>query len=228
MEERRRQALITAPAPDATRFFQALADETRLAILRQLVLTDLTAGEIGANLGLPQNAVSYHLRQLRDAGLLRGRPSSRDARDIYYALDLGRLEALYHAAGAALHPALPPGARAAPAEGPKLRLLFLCTHNSARSQLAEALARRIGGDGVEADSAGRDPRCLHPYTIRLLQDWGVDATRYAPKAVDQFLDQSFDYVITVCDRVREDCPTFPGPAQRIPLEPPGPDDDRRP
>lgn len=207
-------------APDETvaAFFRALADRTRLTIVRSLAEGDLRVGEIVDQLGLPQNAVSYHLKQLRGVGLLRDRRSSADGRDIYYSIDQERLALLYRLAGTALRPPGPAthaDATRVVANGTPLRLLFLCTHNSARSQFAEALARRVGGAGVDARSAGDSPTGLHPLTAALLTEWGIDPTGQASKPLDTFTGQSFDYVITVCDRVREHCPTFSGAARQL-------------
>lgn len=203
---------------NVVQFFKTLADEHRFAIVRLLALSDLRVGEVVERLRIPHNAVSYHLKQLRTLGLLRDRRSSSDARDVYYSVDLDRLAALYFAAGAALHPGMATAdaddARASVSDRP-LRVLFLCTHNSARSQLAEGIMRFFGGDQVEVFSAGSQPTELHPMTIELLEECGIDSSRHTAKSLDQFLDQTFDYVITVCDRVRESCPTFPNdPAER--------------
>ncbi|HVA92361.1 MAG TPA: metalloregulator ArsR/SmtB family transcription factor [Chloroflexota bacterium] len=211
----------SAPPPDAARLFKVLADETRLAILRLLALTDLRGGEIVERVHLPHNAVSYHLKQLRELGLLRDRRSHADARDIYYSLDLDRLEFLYRQAGQTLHPGLARAAALDDAEGttvggePPLRVLFLCTHNSARSQLAEGILRLRGGDAVSAFSAGSEPTTVHPLAIALLVEQGVDARRHRSKAVEHFAGQSFDSIITVCDRVRDHCPVFLGDPLRI-------------
>lgn len=204
-------------AHDASRLFRALADDTRLAVVRMLARTDLKAGEIVRALRAPQSAVSYHLRLLHAAGIVRDRQSSVDARDVYYSLDLDRLQALYVAAGEALHPGiLPiPEGDAAPGNNPPLRVLFLCTHNSARSQLAEAILRKIGGELVDASSAGSVAADVHPTTKRLLREMGIDPGRHVSKTLDRFVGQSFDDIITVCDRVRESCPVFPGDPQRI-------------
>lgn len=209
---------VTAPKQlvDIVRFFKVLADESRLAMVQTLALSDLRAGEIVERLRLPANVGSYHLKQLRSLGLLRDRRSSSDARDIYYSVDLDRLETLYAAAGAALHPGMTPDAHedSSPATHDRpLRVLFICTHNSARSQLAEGIMRHLGGDRVEVFSAGSDPAEVHPMALALLEEWDIDTSRHTAKSLDQFLDQQFDYVITVCDRVRDTCPTFPGDPQ---------------
>jgi arsenate reductase len=93
---------------------------------------------------------------------------------------------------------------------PPIRVLFVCTGNSARSVLAEALLRRHGGDAFEVHSAGTEPTVVNPLTLRVLAEAGIDASWARSKSVTEFLGQSFDYVITVCDRARQTCPVFPG------------------
>lgn len=208
---------LSPHSPDIVQFLKTVGDETRFTIVRLLALTDLKAGEIMERVGAPQNKVSYHLKQLRSLGLLRDRRSSDDARDVYYSIDVERLQALYAAAGRALHPGLAADDTSRPARAldRPLRVLFLCTHNSARSQLAEAILRRVGGDQVEVVSAGSEPAVLHTMARELIQEWGLDASQYIAKPMSQFAGQPFDYVITVCDRIRESCPTFPGDPERI-------------
>ena len=91
----------------------------------------------------------------------------------------------------------------------KQRILFLCTGNSARSQMAEALLRLIAGDYFEAESAGTSPAGLNPLTVEAMREIGVDARRHRSKHVEEFVLQSFDYIITVCDRGKETCPIYP-------------------
>lgn len=91
-----------------------------------------------------------------------------------------------------------------------IRVLFVCTHNSARSQLAEALLARLGGDAFEAHSAGTEATRVNSYAVRVLEEQGIDWSRARSKVIEGFLGQRFDYVITVCDRARETCPYFPG------------------
>jgi protein-tyrosine-phosphatase len=215
-------ATTALPAADVGGFFRLLADDTRRAIVRMLAVSDMRVGEIADGLRAPQNAVSYHLRLLRELGLLRDRRGGYDARDVYYSLDLDRLNSLYMAAGDSLHPGLP-GQATGPAGdwaagdrvAEPVRILFLCTHNSARSQMAEAIARKIGGDSVEAYSAGTIVSELHPLTVRLLGEWDVDMSGHYSKTLDRFLGEEFDYIITTCDRANESCPVFPGDPKRI-------------
>ncbi len=211
-----------ARTAEVSGFFKLLADDTRRAIVRLLACSDMRVGELTERLRAPQNVVSYHLRLLRDLGLLRDRRGGYDARDVYYSVDLGRLQALYTAAGNSLHPGLSPEAtghvqdEAAGDETIQpLRILFLCTHNSARSQMAEAIAGKVGGDVVEAYSAGSEVSALHPLTVRMLEEWGIDSRGHYSKTLEQFLDEEFDYIITTCDRANESCPVFPGDPKRI-------------
>ena len=90
------------------------------------------------------------------------------------------------------------------------RVLFLCTHNSARSQMAEGLLRAWGGDRFEAHSAGVEATSVRPLAIRAMDELGIDIRGQSSKALEGYLGQDFDVVITVCDEAREACPTFPG------------------
>ena len=94
-------------------------------------------------------------------------------------------------------------------------MLFLCTGNSARSQMAEALLGQLGGDAVEAASAGSQPRPLHPNAVLVMREHGIDISGRRAKHLDTFAGQRFGYVISLCDRVREVCPEFPGHPQTI-------------
>lgn len=95
------------------------------------------------------------------------------------------------------------------------RILFLCTHNSARSQMAEGLLRHIAGDRFEVHSAGTEATHVRPLAIRAMAEIGIDISVQRSKTMDEYLDQPFDYVITVCDRANESCPIFPGDPERI-------------
>ena len=95
------------------------------------------------------------------------------------------------------------------------RVLILCTGNSARSQMAEGLLRRDGGERFEVFSAGTRPAGVRPEAVEAMREVGVDISGHRSKSVDEFAGQSFDYVITVCDNARESCPIFPGATERI-------------
>ncbi|MCZ7571050.1 MAG: arsenate reductase ArsC [Ardenticatenaceae bacterium] len=92
---------------------------------------------------------------------------------------------------------------------------MLCSGNSCRSQIAEAFLRHYGGDAVEVASAGSEPKKVHPLTIRALAEVSLDISGARSKHLDEFIDRSWDYVITVCDAAGERCPIFPGPARRL-------------
>ncbi len=96
-----------------------------------------------------------------------------------------------------------------------VRVLFLCTHNAARSQMAEALLRWLAGERVEVYSAGTEPSRVHPLAVRAMAELGIDISRAESKSLQRFLGQSFDWVITVCDQAAEACPVFPGAGRRL-------------
>ncbi len=96
-----------------------------------------------------------------------------------------------------------------------LRVLLLCTANSARSQMGEGLLRHLTDEHLEVFSAGAEPASVNPYAIRAMHLRGIDISGHSSDHIDQYLAQSFDYVITVCDNAAESCPVFPGPARRI-------------
>jgi protein-tyrosine-phosphatase len=194
-------------------FARLTAHPLRWRLLRELVWSDRAVWELTERLQKSQNLVSYHLRQLRDGGLVNARRSAADRRDTYYAIDLASCDQQWRAAGRALHPALLPTA-AALAPGPprgqaRRRALFLCTGNSARSQMAEALVTRLSGGALEAASAGSHPKPLHPNAVRVMRERGIDISENRTKHLDEFTSERFDAVITLCDRVREVCPEFP-------------------
>jgi arsenate reductase (thioredoxin) len=91
-----------------------------------------------------------------------------------------------------------------------IRVLFVCTGNSARSIMAETLLRQRGGPAFEVHSAGTEPRGINPLTLRVLAEAGLPAEGLRSKSVTEFLDEPWDYVITVCDQARQVCPVFPG------------------
>lgn len=203
---------VTPPPPPAV--FALLAHPVRWQVLRALAASDLRVQELVTVTRQPANLVSYHLKQLRDDSIVSQRRSDADARDIYYTLNLPYLRTLYAAAGQALHPLL--GATTEPplvAELTRRRVLFICTHNSARSQMAEAWLRYLTGGQVAVFSAGSQPAGVHALTISTLSALGIDISQQHSTPLDSYYEDTFDDVITVCDRAREVCPTFPGPAR---------------
>lgn len=194
------------------RFLRLAGHPLRWQLLTELAQSDRRVGELCALSGRRQPLVSYHLRQLRDGGLLSTRRSSADGRDTYYALDLARCGELLSHAGAALHPGLA-SAPAAPAR--EARVLFLCTGNSARSPMAAALCEQRSGGAVRADSAGSHPKPLNPAAVRALHAYGLDLAGHRPRSLHELVDEPFDAVVTLCDRVREVCPEFPGGSRAV-------------
>jgi ArsR family transcriptional regulator, arsenate/arsenite/antimonite-responsive transcriptional repressor / arsenate reductase (thioredoxin) len=192
-------------------FVRLVAHPVRWRLLEELVQSDRAVWELTQLVDEPQSLVSYHLRQLRDGGLVSARRSSADGRDSYYAADLERCREELRAAGGALHPGLrlvsPP--TAPERHSGRQRVLFLCTGNSARSQIAEALLVSMSDGAIEAVSAGSNPRPLHANAVRVLKRRGIDISGNRTKHLDEFVAQRFDIVITLCDRVREVCPEFP-------------------
>ena len=196
-------------------FLRLAGEPVRWQLLRELARGDRHVRELTDLVGRPQNLVSYHLGKLRSGGLVSARRSSADGRDAYYTVELDRLGELLAATGTAVHPglSLAPTIRAGSAPRPgaaPVRLLFLCTGNSARSQIAEALAVARSQGRVEAFSAGSHPKRLHANTVRVMRDLGIDVGSRSSKHLSTFAAQRFDYVITLCDKVREVCPEFPG------------------
>lgn len=197
-----------------------MAHEVRWKLLRALAWSDYRVNELVERVERPLNLVSYHLKQLRQHQLVVEHRSAADGRDVYYHLDLDRLRTLYQASGDALHPAIASVVSSRKTQqqewdGPPARILFLCTHNSARSQMAEALARNLGNGRIEAFSAGNEPGSVHPDAVRAMDAIHIDISQQTSKHLEQFRDQQFDYIITVCDRVRETCPVFPNDPEQI-------------
>jgi ArsR family transcriptional regulator, arsenate/arsenite/antimonite-responsive transcriptional repressor / arsenate reductase (thioredoxin) len=189
----------------------------RWRLLGELARSDRQVRELTGLIGQPQSLVSYHLGRLRGGGLVAMRRSSADRRQAYYRIDLLRCGELLADAAAALHPGLRPAPPSgAPRVSSSVRVLFLCTGNSARSQIAEALLRHHGGDMVEARSAGSHPKVLHPGAVRVMRErFGIDIAGQRVKHLSEFTGRRFDYVVSLCDRVREVCPDFPGAAEQV-------------
>jgi ArsR family transcriptional regulator, arsenate/arsenite/antimonite-responsive transcriptional repressor / arsenate reductase (thioredoxin) len=219
------------------RFLRLAGHPLRWRLLSELARSDRRVGELCALAGRRQSLVSYHLRQLRDGGLVSARRSAADGRDTYYALDLPRCGEQLSSAGVSLHPGLAPARDARARRGRRVtlaRVLFLCTGNSARSQMAEALCQQLSGGAVRAASAGSHPKPLHRNAVRVMRERGIDLAGCRSKHLSELTGRRFDYVISLCDRVREVCPEFPGGPELIhwsiadPAREPGSDEETLP
>ncbi|MBX5458427.1 MAG: helix-turn-helix domain-containing protein [Thermogemmatispora sp.] len=238
-------ALGAKAPPD---FLKLLAHDVRWRLLWLLARSDHHGKELARLLELPQNLVSYHLQQLIRHGLVRERTSSADERVHYYSVNLEQVSQAYWRTGEQLHPLLHWGNHAA--AGIKaadtgsfglrsdrlVRVLVLCTHNSARSQLAEGWLRQLSHGRVRPVSAGSQPQAVHPLAVRAGALLGLDISHQRSRSLEEVLaeeaGQPFAYVITVCDRMREQCPAFPSATQVLhwsipdPLEVAGSEEER--
>ncbi len=207
---------METPSRQPPVLFQLAGEPVRWALVCELARSDRRVRELTAAVRQPQNLVSYHLGKLRAAGVVGSRRSSGDGRDTYYHLDLDRCRELLAEAGLALHPGLAARHDPTPPVGAsRRRVLFLCTGNSARSQMAEALLERLSGAAVDGESAGSRPRPLHPGAVRVMAARGIDISGRSPKHLETLRSERFDYVISLCDRVREVCPDFLGGPRTI-------------
>lgn len=204
--------MTTQPFPaQPPEFIKLLANDLRWGVLKTLAGGDHQVNELVELLQQPMNLVSYHLRKMRQEALVTTRRSEADGRDVYYSLDLARLRQLFLGAGQALHPAI---GLALPTFDPTRllagRVLFICTHNSARSQMAEGLLRHLSRERLDVFSAGSHPTQVHPDAIRTMERLGIDIRHQRSRSLAEFTGQTFSYVVTVCDKAREVCPTFFG------------------
>jgi len=205
----RRSPAEARDAPPAV--FELAGHRLRWRLLCELSRSDRRVRELTHAVGEPQPLVSYHLGKLRTAGIVFARRSSFDGRDSYYSLDVERYGELLAAAGAELHPALrlsPLPSDTTRSRSRRPRVLFLCTGNSARSQMAEALLRELSDGRIDVASAGSRPKPRHPNAVRAMRERSLDISRQRSKHMDVFRGRRFDYVVTLCDRVREVCPDF--------------------
>lgn len=203
-----------AAAPPA--FVRLAAHPLRWRLMTELAASDYRVRELVARVDEPQSLVSYHLRLLRDGGLVTARRSTFDGRDSYYHLDLDHCADALTDSGTALHPALrrdaaPPTPPVGPRPSRRVAVLFVCTGNSARSPIAEALLRHHAPDRLTVASAGSRPKDrLHPNAVRVLrEEFGIDVSGQRPQHLDALAGRGFDHVVTLCDRAREVCPEFP-------------------
>jgi arsenate reductase len=196
---------VIPPAPRRPNGYRDYGDldlaRLRLVVsLRRLGLGPEDAGRL-ARLCLERGGIDLDLAPLlaeQHAAIARQRA------------DLDRLEAELFDLGSTIAAADRAARKGNDMAAAPIRVLFVCTGNSARSQIAEALLQQIGGDDFEVASAGTEARGVNPFTIRVLADAGIDWSAAASKTTERFIGQEWDYVITVCDRARQSCPVFPG------------------
>ncbi len=194
-------------------FIRLLANGVRWELLKALAMGDHQVNELVALTRQPMNLVSYHLKKMRVDQLVTTRRSEADGRDVYYSADLARLRQLFHEAAAALHPAISAPLLPLHVEAlPFKRILFVCKHNSARSQMAEGLLRSLSHNRMYVVSAGSEPSAVHPDAVSTMDALGIDIRGQRARPLSDFASEPFDFVITVCDVAREVCPTFLGDA----------------
>ena len=220
------EGVLPAPArrPNGYREYDEV-DLARLRLvlsLRRLGLAPEDAGRL-ARLCLERGAVDLDLAPLvaeQRQGIARQRA------------DLDRLEGELLDLEMTIAAAGRASRKERPVSADPIRVLFVCTHNSARSQIAEALLERYGGDDFEVFSAGTVVTRVNPFALRVIEEAGIDWSAARSKSITEFLDQTFDYVITVCDRARATCPVFPGSSNTLhwglddPSEVEGSDDEK--
>jgi len=216
-------------AKHAARVFGALAHAARLELFRTLAREGgdgLCAGELAERCELPPSTLSFHLHELTAVGLLDAR---RDGRRIHYALQPQALRELQWFLGedccqGRLELLSGPGERiadrlAAPDErrpGERRTVLFLCSHNAARSQMAEAMLRQLAGDRFDVLSAGMRPRDVHPLTRQVLREAGVPTDGLFAKDLGALLGKhTIDDAIVLCPEAQQDCPRIAPFAQRV-------------
>ncbi len=201
----------------AVRALGALAHESRLSVFRLLVRANpdgMPAGELAERVGLPASTLSFHLQHLLHAGLIR---SERRGRSLIYSLCSNALRELTWFLGEDCCQGrselfASPTSRidkrlreAEQAERPAV--LFLCSANSARSQMAEALLRRAAGERIDVHSGGLRPQEIHPLTLRVLAESGIETRELYSKDLGHFLGKlPIHYAITVCELANRDCP----------------------
>jgi thioredoxin type arsenate reductase len=197
---------VSPPEPlSALQLLKLLADDTRWRLINELRRSDRQAGELVAELQLSQNLVSYHLGLLREAGLVQIRRSDADARAVYYHLDVAAVQTGLQQIDADIQ------LSGSPVDRSRLQatVVFLCTGNSARSQMAEGWLRHLSSSGVSVRSAGTQPRSLHPLAVQVMAEAGVDIGYQQAKGLETLAGVQPDVVVTVCDLAREQCPDWP-------------------
>lgn len=177
-----------------------LANDMRWRLIQVLLLSDHRVSELVTITGQPKNLVFYHLKALRKMGIVSTRRSDADRRDTYYSLNWKRLQALLDEVGLALRPTGP--------QRDDLRILFVCTHNNARSQMAQGIMHHLSNGTVHVCSAGCQPTQIHPDAIRTMDNLNIDIRSQFSQGFKAVGDVPFDYVISLCDKARNACTKY--------------------
>lgn len=199
------------------KFFKGFADKSRLAIFECLINSEKTVTEIVEWTGLSQSNVSNHLRQMRDSGLVEIR---KEGKYIYYRVFDSRITYILMMAKDLVkgqtkekNRVLSNNVKDRSEKINKIKVLVVCVHNSARSQMAEEFIRQLGGDRFIVESAGIEPGSLNPLAVEAMADIGYDISNRETDSVFEFFKEGrqYHYVIKVCDSIHgERCPIFPG------------------
>lgn len=220
---------------------KALSDPGRLEVLAALDTEEMCLCDLAERLGLTDSTVSRHMMILEQAGLVESRKDGRWRYFRHAQADVpgppqyavAWIRKYIRGSDAAVHHKLEQGQSASICKN-KANVMFLCSGNSCRSQIAEAFLRKYGNDLFHVYSAGLEPKGIDPMTLEVMQEVGVDISNQKSKGVLDFIGRMhFGYLITVCSRAEEICPIFPGVSFRLywPFEDPvkfnGPDSKRR-
>ncbi|GAB4115203.1 MAG: metalloregulator ArsR/SmtB family transcription factor [Roseiflexaceae bacterium] len=194
-------------APATAELLKLISDDLRWRLILAMRAGDLQVGELATQIGSPQSLISYHLGVLRQAGLVQVHRSDADARTTYYGLNLAAFVSLYTQIGQVwqIPPELLPVVHDLALPTPPPQVIFLCTANSARSQIAEAWLRQLSAGRVVARSAGTKPRTLHPHTVAVMAEVGIDIGYQSAKGYEALREMKPDMVVSVCDIAREEC-----------------------
>ena len=176
------------PEESSPEILKLLSNDLRWNILKALSQSDLRVQELCQLLNQPQNLVSYHLQKLRDQDLVIERPSIADGRETYYGIHLSQVRDQFREVGGMIHPGLAPRQNER-YPSPPLRVLFVCTHNSARSQMAEGLLRARSRNQIQVASAGIEPMALNPLAARAMAERNVDIRYQRSKSLEPFLGE---------------------------------------
>jgi len=198
------------------RIFKALGDPVRLRIVNMLSCEELCACRLLEGLSIVQSTLSHHMKILTDCGIVTAR---KESTWMYYGVNndsIAKLHGLIDEIAKKQNDCICYDKNNMEDKmSEKLKVLFLCTGNSCRSQMAEGWAKHLKSDSIDAFSAGTDTHGLNPNAVKVMKEAGVDISAHKSKNVKELMNINFDYVVTVCGHANENCPFFPGKAKII-------------